>query len=487
MATLENKSSNKKKWPVISAFAFIVLGFYFSLMDTRNQIREDYKKKLDVVKTDRIDLKPEGILSIDQMAAYNNRMDKLEIEAKERDKQKEEEIAKLKEQLNATKSQLTNAESQLETYQSESIQNIADLKNTTENNLEGLKKDIDDKVSKVSTNNGKIDYSKVQLPALGKKYTNQDFINSLNIDGMTEHNINSNSNNIVVEDKPKVESRGKFLSMVEINKPDNINQSNVKGSKNTMFDQMKEKVDNGIKKVDEITSNLVGQIIHIDMGLADAMLLTGVDAPTSIGGNTQEPLPALLSIRAETLIANSQYQDFSGCLLLATATGSASTERATLRLSRISCRSADGKRRIEAQIEGEVLGEDSKPGLKGTLVTKNGAIIMKGVMAAFAQGVASAFTSAPSQMTLTGTSANFAQGAGSGGGQALNTLAQFYIDMAKEMYPVIEVKGGRTVSVYFKGQDVTFTEVDTETVFNGTKYSFTNQSSFNGLDIRLER
>ncbi len=485
MGTLTDHSNNKKKY-LIFLLVFVILGgIYMSLMDTREQMIAEAKEKKDIVKTKKIEIKPDNIFSLDQMTTYNNRMDKIEEKSEEDKNAILKEIQKLNDKIEGTATEVTKTQDDLNLYKDQSEQKINNVKGELETNLGGVKNELSSKIEKAAKDKAtKIDYTKIKLPALHNKYTGNDFLNGLDLNGATQQQKTEET-----PPKPK-EKKGMFLKISTSQTVVDTVTQNANSSKNSVMNKIKNAVNAGVEEGKKIVNQATGTVentIHIDMGIADAMLLTGVDAPTSIGGNTQEPLPALLSIRGESLIANGQFQDFSGCMLLATATGSASTNRATLRLSRISCRSADGKRRIEADIQGEVLGEDSKPGLKGRLVSRNGAIIMKGLMAAFAQGVATAFSGVPNQLNLTGTSANFTNGAVTGGGQALNTLADFYISMAKEMYPVIEVKGGRMVSVYFRGQDIAFTEVVSDTVFHGTKYSFTRKTQFNNLDVRLQR
>ena len=195
------------------------------------------------------------------------------------------------------------------------------------------------------------------------------------------------------------------------------------------------------------------------MGLVDATLVMGVDAPTNIGtknSDAKDPLPVLLSVSGEALIANNYRQDYKDCLILATATGNATTERAYLRLSKMSCVSQNGEKRIESEIEGWVVGEDNKTGLSGHLVTKSGSLILKGLMAGIAQSLAETasntdnyFTTSPNgQQVVTSTAA---EGFGNGAGSAFKTIADFYIDMAKDLYPVIEVRGGRQVQILIKG------------------------------------
>ncbi|WP_418181414.1 TrbI/VirB10 family protein (plasmid) [Aliarcobacter lanthieri] len=231
--------------------------------------------------------------------------------------------------------------------------------------------------------------------------------------------------------------------------------------KNAFFKFSGENIEAEEKKTDDSTKieKQTHNPMDLMMGLVDAVMVTGVDAPTNIGtknSDAKDPLPVLLSVSGEALIANSYMQDYKDCLILATATGNATTERAYLRLSKLSCVSKNETTRIEADIEGWVYGEDNKVGVSGFLVTKSGSLILKSLMAGILQGIAESVKNTDNYFETTGTngrtfSSNAADGFGSGVGSAFKTLADFYIEMAKDLYPVIEVKGGRTVQILMKG------------------------------------
>ena len=216
------------------------------------------------------------------------------------------------------------------------------------------------------------------------------------------------------------------------------------------------------------------------MGLVDAIMVTGVDAPTNIGtknSDAKDPLPVLLSVDSETIIANNYVQEYKDCFILGTATGNATTERAYIRLSKMSCVAKNGETRIETEIEGWVYGEDNKVGVSGHLVTKSGTLILKGLMAGVLQGIADSVSNTDNYFEdgngysnrNSGVGEGVAGGFGSGVGSAFKTLADFYIDMAKDLYPVIEVKGGREVQLLVKGGKE-ITEVPYNKLFVNSDY-----------------
>ncbi len=189
-------------------------------------------------------------------------------------------------------------------------------------------------------------------------------------------------------------------------------------------------------------------------------LLTGIDAPTGQGAR-RDPAPALLRIKKEALLPNRYRADIRECFALVGGFGDLSSERAYLRGESISCVKNDGKI-IESKLAGYTVGSDGKAGVRGRLVTKQGQLIARAMMAGFIQGVGKAFSYTPVPTLQTSPSGKVdymqqlspesMQSAGlSGVGDAMDRIAKFYIDMAEGMYPVIEVDAGREVEFVLNG------------------------------------
>jgi conjugal transfer pilus assembly protein TraB len=110
-------------------------------------------------------------------------------------------------------------------------------------------------------------------------------------------------------------------------------------------------------------------------------------------------------------------------------------------------------------LKGYASGEDGKAGIRGRLVSKQGSIIAKSLMAGFMSGAAEAFDVDPVPVLQTSNSGETAQyqsnydpklvqGAVSqGASSAMERIAEFYIEMAEGMYPVIEISAGRQIDV----------------------------------------
>lgn len=181
-------------------------------------------------------------------------------------------------------------------------------------------------------------------------------------------------------------------------------------------------------------------------------LITGLDAPTGTGA-MKSPYPSLLRVKKEAILPNRYRADVRECFLIASGYGDLSSERVYFRAETISCVRNDGGV-IEAPIDMYGVGEDGKAGVRGVLDTKQGQFLAKALAAGFLESVASVFNTnpVPTIATTAGTttpfqkvfSAEAGQSAGiKGFGSAMDRLANFYIDMAQGVFPIIQVDAGR--------------------------------------------
>ena len=99
---------------------------------------------------------------------------------------------------------------------------------------------------------------------------------------------------------------------------------------------------------------------------APAVVLTGVDASTSVqaAGN---PRPALLQIMGEAILPGGHKANLKGCHVTTAVTGDISSERAEIRIERLSCVEQKTGEVIELGVKGYLAGSDSKAGQRGRL------------------------------------------------------------------------------------------------------------------------
>lgn len=210
-----------------------------------------------------------------------------------------------------------------------------------------------------------------------------------------------------------------------------------------------------------------GDTTYLPAGtIMQGVLLTGMDAPTN-GVGERNPVPALVRLKADAILPNRFRHDVRECFALVAGKGSLSTERVELRAETISCIRSDG-RTVEARIDGYVTGEDGKVGMRGRVVTKQGAVLARSLIAGTLGGFAKALQpfSVPS-VNLSGSGSVQTQrvdlgdaaqnGLMGGAEQAASGLSKFYLDLAKELFPVLEIDANRKVHIVLvRGASLSF-------------------------------
>jgi conjugal transfer pilus assembly protein TraB len=188
---------------------------------------------------------------------------------------------------------------------------------------------------------------------------------------------------------------------------------------------------------------------------ARGFMLSGLDAPT--GGQAQQnPHPVVVEMIDPMSLPNQQLADYQKCRLLANGIGDLSSERAFLRLERLSCVRQDGGV-IDIAVRGYIADQTGKAGIRGRLVSKQGQVLARALVSGVASGIGDAFAEgnyinsvSPLGSTRTMKDGHeFELGLSQGVGSALNKLADYYIKTAENMYPVIEVDAGLPVDIVF--------------------------------------
>ena len=198
--------------------------------------------------------------------------------------------------------------------------------------------------------------------------------------------------------------------------------------------------------------------------LLSGQLITGLDVPTGQGAR-REPYPILIRIKASAILPNRYRTNVRECFVLASGYGDLSSERAYLRSETLSCifKHNNKEQVIERPLEGYIAGKDGKAGLRGRLVSKQGQVMAKAAMAGFLSGVSEAFDikpvpvfsvvpnqngqiQSPFQSGLNGSEA-LQSSLIKGSNKALEKLADFYLKLADQMVPVIEISAERNVDL----------------------------------------
>lgn len=191
-----------------------------------------------------------------------------------------------------------------------------------------------------------------------------------------------------------------------------------------------------------------------------AVLLTGVDMPTSTA-TQQSPVPVVFRIKREAILPNFASIDVRECFLLGSGYGQMSSERAILRAEALTCVTSKGKV-LETQFNAFIVGTDGKVGLPGRLVSKQGAMIARSLLGGVFAGLSG--QSSPSLVPNLNLNPGGGQlwqdpemgaiarsGAATGVSTAANSISRFYLKMAEETFPVVEISAGQGVTVVVSG------------------------------------
>ncbi|EKA5635898.1 TraB/VirB10 family protein [Vibrio navarrensis] len=197
------------------------------------------------------------------------------------------------------------------------------------------------------------------------------------------------------------------------------------------------------------SSSYNGEMLRIPSGsILSGVLVTGLDVKTTAKA-ANDPVPVLVRIKKESILPNYQaIGEIKECFAFMAGYGDLTLERVMLRGESISCVKHD-KTVIEANFKSFAVGEDGKNGLKGTLVTRNSAVLANSMMQGFTAGLASMFDVSPS----TDNSGKqqyqelFKTGSAKETSNAMNKLADYYMQLADSTYPVIEIGAGRVVDM----------------------------------------
>lgn len=198
-----------------------------------------------------------------------------------------------------------------------------------------------------------------------------------------------------------------------------------------------------------------GRTVYLPPSFMEARLLTGFDAATSSGAKGGNSEPLLLRIQTPAVLPNDIKANLSGCFVIAEAVGRLDKERADVRLVSLSCLSNEGSAIIDTPLKGFVTDSDSKVGLSGRVVSRMGAATARAIIAGIFGGAGDALKAAASSTSTSvlGTtqiidSSQLGKYAIGGGlSEGANTLQNFYMELAKQTTPVIEVAATKKVTV----------------------------------------
>jgi hypothetical protein len=181
-------------------------------------------------------------------------------------------------------------------------------------------------------------------------------------------------------------------------------------------------------------------------------LLAGVNAPTD-----GTPYPVVLKLIGDVIGPDGNSVPLGEARIIAAATGSLTDSRTLFRLTKLSIRLPNGRRK-EFSIDGWVVGEDGIRGMEGVLIDPIGKAIggagMAGGIGAAGAGLAAAardnfmFSNGTQSSTVDASKIpQYAAGLGVAGAAAEWT--QIIKDRLQQLVPVVQVLSGREATAVF--------------------------------------
>lgn len=195
-------------------------------------------------------------------------------------------------------------------------------------------------------------------------------------------------------------------------------------------------------------------LIPLPPSFMAAKLLTGIDAMTSELGQGN-PETIIFRVQAPAVLPNSLKANLKGCFVVGNATGSLAKERVQVKLVSLHCMSLSGEAVIDQRIKGFVTDRDGKRDMSGIVVTKAGSNLARSFMAGVVGGMGDAVslsstTTSTSPLGATQVidpSKAVQAGLGQGFKSGSQELQRYYLDLAKQATPVIEVGASKDVTI----------------------------------------
>ncbi|MDQ4429107.1 F-type conjugal transfer pilus assembly protein TraB [Yokenella regensburgei] len=186
---------------------------------------------------------------------------------------------------------------------------------------------------------------------------------------------------------------------------------------------------------------------------SDAIMIEGADANASVTGQ-QNTTPVTFRLLGKVQMPNSKEYDMDGCFVSGEIWGDISSERGEVRTSSISCKLRNGKN-IDMPFKGHA-SYQGKGGIRGKPVMRNGKIIGYAGAAGFMSGIGEGIKSAGTPAVGLGATASVSgadilkQGFGGGASKAADNLSQYWIKLAEQYHPVIDIGAGNLVTIVFQ-------------------------------------
>jgi conjugal transfer pilus assembly protein TraB len=186
-----------------------------------------------------------------------------------------------------------------------------------------------------------------------------------------------------------------------------------------------------------------------------AVLLGGADANAGVDSQG-DAAPILFKVMSNCVLPNGKFSILKGAFITASVYGRISSERGVVRLDNLSYIHKDGHI-LDMPVEGTAFDVGGKNGIRGIPLLRNGKIIQMSGISGFLSGVGGALnqsstTTSVSPLGATQSidpSAVLKSGLGQGTQTALGKIADYYIKLAEQYSPIIQLNAGAMVDIVF--------------------------------------
>lgn len=184
------------------------------------------------------------------------------------------------------------------------------------------------------------------------------------------------------------------------------------------------------------------------------VLLQGADLVAD-SYDQQNPKPILIRLVSSGTLPNHHLSHLHGCVITAAMTGDISSGRGDVRLERLSCVRPNSSI-IDVPVFGTV-STHAKEGIAGQIYTREGSRLASAAVSGTAAGIANGVSQGYVQyqnsvfgpVGTVDSSDLLKYGAAKGVATGLNKLSDFQMNRADQIHPIIQVNGGKLVTVTF--------------------------------------
>ena len=186
-----------------------------------------------------------------------------------------------------------------------------------------------------------------------------------------------------------------------------------------------------------------------------AVILGGADANAGVNGQSNTT-PINFKILDNCHLPNGKKSKLKGGFVTAAVFGDISSERGEIKLDRLSFIHTNGEI-LDISVEGTAFDVGGKAGIRGIPVLKNGKIMQMAGTSGLFSGLGDAAKSYAETQSVSAlgstTTLNPAKvplyGAGSGLNTAFSKISDYYIKLADQYHPIVELRPGAVVDLLF--------------------------------------